>query len=177
MAYNDGMINPEFVLDTNGEKMKAAFLNGYTGFWGEYITQDAGYIATLMKNCPTAELSCFIPTRELKMCYLNGMSQLPRWIDERYQQKLQARTRSVEIPGLAGQTGNLNVLQWGIEGKTIPWKTAERQLLPYTGEERLLNGSNKDYYALVIEGVDLGVPTGSTYRTQHALQATNTDIC
>jgi putative aldouronate transport system substrate-binding protein len=175
MAYNDGMINPEFVLDTNGEKMKAAFLNGYTGFWGEYITQDAGYIATLMKNCPTAELSVLYPYKRAEnvlpqryvatpqVGLMNGINKNCKHVPE-----------VLKYLDWLAKPENLNVLQWGIEGKTYTMEDGRRQLLPYTGEERLLNGSNKDYYALVIEGVDLGAdwvniqnaacPAGNEYR-------------
>ena len=69
---------------------------------------------------------------------------------------------------------NLSTLQWGIEGKTYKVENGKKVLTGYVGNEQLLNGNNKDYYALVVEGIDMGSdwanlqiqpsPAGEEYR-------------
>ncbi|HEX7713404.1 MAG TPA: extracellular solute-binding protein [Bacillota bacterium] len=174
-AYNDGLINPEFMLDTNGEKMKAAFLNGYTGFWGEYITTDAGYIDTLMKNCPTAKLSVRYPyRRDEKVAPPYYVDTPPVGLMSGINRNCKHVPEVLKYLDWLSRPENLNVLQWGTEGKTYKEVNGVRQLLAYSGDERLLNGNNKDYYCLVAEGVDFGddsknlanaaCPAGDQYR-------------
>ncbi len=173
--YNSGLVSPEFMLDTDGSKARTAFMNGYAGIWGEYLTTDAGYIAALKKAVPTAKLSTLYPytlkAGEVATSYyytppvglMNGINKNCKNVPE-----------VLKFLDWMAKPENLSVLQWGIEGKTYEVKDGKKVLTGYTGEEQLLNGNNKDYYALVVEGVDMGsdwdnlqiqpCPAGEEYR-------------
>lgn len=173
--YSAGLISPEFMLDTDGSKARSAFMNGYAGLWEEYIPQDAGYITTLMQNVPTAKLSVLYPYTERKdtistnyyytppVGLMNGINKNCKNVPE-----------VLKYLDWMSKPENLKILQWGIEGKTYKIENGKPQLTGYRGDEQLLNGSNKDYYALVVEGIDMGndwdnmqiaaCPPGEQYR-------------
>lgn len=173
--YSGGLISPEFMLDTDSSKARSEFMNGYAGIWGEYIPQDAGYITALVKNVPTAKLSVLYPytVREgaPSTCYyytppvgeMLGITKTCKHVPE-----------VLKYLNWLSKPENLQVLQWGIEGKTYKVENGKKSLTNYTGNEQLLNGSNKDYYCPVVEGIDMGndwdnmeqaaCPPGEQYR-------------
>lgn len=155
--YNSGLVSPEFMLDTDNSKARSAFTSGYGGIWAEYLTTDAGYIAGLMKNVPTAKLSTLYPytykagTVSTSYYYtppvglMNGINKNCKNVPE-----------VLKFLDWMAKPENLSVLQWGIEGKTYKMDGERKVLTGFRGNEQLLNGSNKDYYALVVEGIDMG---------------------
>jgi putative aldouronate transport system substrate-binding protein len=156
--YNSGLVSPEFMLDTNSNAARSAFMNGYTGVFAEYIPQDANYITELMKNVPTAKLSTAMPLTQVKgqiatsyyytpaVGLMNGINKNTKNVAE-----------VLKYLDWLSKPENLNAVMWGIEGKTYNVKDGAKQLVAgYTGNDRLVNGSNKDYFALVVEGTDAG---------------------
>jgi putative aldouronate transport system substrate-binding protein len=174
--YNDGLISQEFMLDLDNSKARSAFMNGYGGIWKEYLNQDAGYIAALMKNIPTAKLSTLYPytatAGRVSTSYyytppvglVNGINKNCKNVPE-----------VLKFLDWMSKPENLSVLQFGNEGTTYTVNGGKKALVAnYRGKDQLLNGSNKDYYALVVEGVDMGsdydnmmaaaCPAGEDYR-------------
>jgi putative aldouronate transport system substrate-binding protein len=174
--YNAGLISPEFMLDTDNSKARSAFMNGNAGVWSEYIPQDNGYIAALVKNVPTAKISTAMPLTQragtIATSYyytpavglMNGINKNTKNVAE-----------VLKYIDWLSKPENLNSVMWGVEGKTYQNKDGKKQLIPdYKGSERLINGSNKDYFALVVEGTDAGsdldnmliaaCPPGEDYR-------------
>jgi putative aldouronate transport system substrate-binding protein len=155
--YNAGLVSPEFMLDTDSSKARAAFMNGYGGIWSEYIAQDAGYIDTLKKNVPTAKLSALYPYTykpgQVSTCYyytppvglMNGINKNCKHVPE-----------VLKYLNWLSKPENLATLEFGIEGKTYKVENGKKVITNYTGKEQLVNGSNGDYYGLVTAGIDMG---------------------
>lgn len=174
--YDAGLISPEFMLDTDSSKARSAFMNGNAGVWGEYIPQDAGYIAALVKNVPTAKLSAAAPLTQVAgkiatSYYYTPAVGLMNGINKNTQNVAEV----LKYLDWLSKPENLNMVMWGNEGKTYQVKDGKKQLIAgYTGDDRLVNGSNKDYFALVVEGTDAGsdkanldiaaCPAGENYR-------------
>lgn len=174
--YNEELISPEFMLDTDSSKARAAFMNGYAGIWSQYLNQDAGYIAALKKNVPEMKLSTLYPyttkagTVSTSYYYtppvglMNGINKNCKNVPE-----------VLKVLDWMSKPENLSILQFGNEGTTYTVKDGVKSLVAnFRGKDQLLNGSNKDYYALVVEGIDMGsdwdnmmsapCPAGEDYR-------------
>ena len=155
--YNSNLISPEFMLDKDGSKARSAFMNGYAGIWGEYLTTDAGYIAALMKNAPGAKLSVLYPyTLKANAVATSYYYTPPVGLMNGINKNCKNVPEVLKFIDWMAKPENLSVLQWGIEGKTYKEENGKKVLTGYVGNEQLLNGNNKDYYALVVEGVDMG---------------------
>lgn len=174
--YNEGLMSPEFMLDTDSSKARSAFMNGYGGVWSEFIPQDANYIGTLMKNIPTAKLSAAMVLTERPGTVSTSFFYTP---PVGLMNGINKNTKNVvevlKYLDWLSKPENLNTVMWGFEGKTYQMKDGKRQLIAdYKGNDRLLNGQNKDYFCLVVEGADAGndwdnmmmapCPPGEQYR-------------
>ncbi len=155
--YNSELVSQEFMLDTDGSKARAAFMNGYAGIWSQYIPQDAGYIAALIKNVPTAKLSVLYPYTFKEGQIATGYYYTPPiGLMSGINKNCKNVPEVLRYLDWMAKPENLSILQWGIEGKTYKVEGGRKILTGYRGDEQLLNGSNKDYYALVCEGIDMG---------------------
>lgn len=152
--WNNDLISKEFYLDTDGTKAKADFISGKAGTWGSYIySTSIADIENLLANQPGAKLSV-----------LNPSALVPEG------NKPQAReywpfgmifginvNTSDEVRQAAwmylewmSQPEVLYTLQNGFEG--THYNKDENGLpvsLGYTGEQRLSNNDNADYWCLV----------------------------
>ena len=59
--YNNGLIDPEFYLKTEDGQVKADFVAGKSGLYSLYLTSNTDVIATLLANCPEAEVAILDP--------------------------------------------------------------------------------------------------------------------
>lgn len=173
--YNDGLISPEFMLDTDGSKARTGFMGGYVGIWNEYLTTDANYISTLMKNVPTAKLSTLYPYSKSEGVMANTYYYTPAvGLMNGINKDCKHVPEVLKFLDWMSKSENLKVLQWGIEGKNYNVVNGKPINASYVGNEQMLNGNNKDYYCLVVEGVDMGsdwdnlqiqaCPAGEKYR-------------
>ncbi len=156
LKYNEGLVSPEWYLDTDGSKAKEAFVSGQAGTYGLYLTKNPDIIAALKANVPGADVMV-----------------LPGYADPRYGHATPGRMDNpfglmsginvnCEHPEAVLMyfewlQNNLHVMQNGIEGKTYTMDGDVPVLIDgYEGEERLNYNANKDMWCLVIEGKDLG---------------------
>lgn len=158
--YNKGYYSKEYYLDTDGTQMKADFIAGKAGIYGNYLASDADYIKGLLENNPNAKVASINPYHAVDEGQVPaGREMWPFGLligfsSENSEDETKAAQMYLEW---MAQPDNLFTLQNGVEGKTY---TLDDKGLPvmqaYDGEERLNYGNNKDMYALVIEGRDYG---------------------
>lgn len=152
--WNNGLISPEFYLDESGAQAKADFLNGSAGTWATYINSGlSADIETLMANCPEAEL-----------CILDPKAGAPEGEEPQGRKYwpfgmiygINADATDEERIALwmyiewMNDPEVLSTLQSGFEG--INYELNEEGIkVPtgYTGEEKLSNNDNGDYWCLV----------------------------
>jgi putative aldouronate transport system substrate-binding protein len=158
--YNEGLVSPNFALDSDGNKMKADFVTGVAGVYGTYLTKE-GIIDVLLKNVPDAKVS-LLP---YKATVPDGNAPAERayWP---FGMILGINSASTDDQVKAVmmllewmiQDENLFTLQNGIEGKNYNMGSDGLPVAvgDYTGEERMNYNSNKDMWCLVIEGKDYG---------------------
>lgn len=160
LLYNEGLISPNFALDSDGSKAKADFVNGIAGVYSDYLTKE-GIIDVLLSNVPDAKLSLLPVTARVpeggvpaeRAYWPFGM--IIGFNSASSEDEVKATMMLLEW---MIQPENLFTLQNGVEGKTyvmgddgLPVAIGD-----YKGEERLNYNSNKDYWCLVIEGKDYG---------------------
>lgn len=150
--YHEGLISPNFYLDTDGSQALADFTSGKSGVYGCYLPNELLF-QTLLENCPDAKVDIVgaydepIPGRKYwNFGMLSGIS---------------VRCDHPEAVMMylewMVQEENLFVLQNGVEGKTYEMVDGlPMAISSYSGEERLMNGTNKDLWCLVTERVDYG---------------------
>lgn len=158
--YNEGLISPNFALDSDGSKAKAEFVTGVGGVYGDYLTKE-GIIDVLLSNVPDAKLSLLPATAGVpkggvpaeRAYWPFGM--IIGFNSASSEDEVKATMMLLEW---MIQPENLFTLQNGIEGKT--YKMGDDGLPiaigDYKGEERMNYNSNKDLWCLVIEGKDYG---------------------
>lgn len=157
--YNEGLVSPEFALDSDQTKARADFMNGKAGVYAFYLQKEPPVIQTLMENVPEAKLS-ILPATALQT--ENGKP-----VEFKYAGygMVMGINESCEHPEAVYkfldwmcQPENLFVLQNGFEGINytldeaglpVPIPVAEGQQPP---KEQLNYGSNKDMWCVVIEG-------------------------
>lgn len=156
--YNEGLVSPEWYLDTDGSKMKEAFVSGKAGVYGDYLVKNPDTIAALKQNVPDAEVA-FLPDRT----FGDLGDAKPARRDNPFGM-VSGININCEHPEAVlmyfewlSQPENLLVMQNGIEGVTYNMEDGIPVLIDgYEGEERLNYNANKDMWCLVIEGRDLG---------------------
>ena len=160
LMYNEGLISPNFALDSDGSKAKAEFVTGVGGVYGDYLTKE-GIIDVLLSNVPDAKLSLLPATAGVpkggvpaeRAYWPFGM--IIGFNSASSEDEVKATMMLLEW---MIQPENLFTLQNGIEGKT--YKMGDDGLPiaigDYKGEERMNYNSNKDLWCLVIEGKDYG---------------------
>lgn len=150
--YNEGLVSPNFYLDTDSSQALADFTSGKAGTYEGYLPNQLLF-QTLAENCPEAKvdvLAAYDPPTAGRKYWGFGMLS-----------GISARCEHPEAVMMylewMVQDENLFVLQNGVEGKTYNMEGDIPMLVTdYTGEERLMNGTNKDLWCLVTESVDYG---------------------
>lgn len=150
--YNEGLVSPNFYLDTDGSQALADFTSGKAGTYDGYLPNELLF-QTLKENCPEAEvhvLAAYDPPTPGRKYWSFGMLS-----------GISARCEHPEAVMMylewMCQEENLSALQNGVEGLTYEMVDGYPMLISgYTGEERLMNGTNKDLWCVVTESVDYG---------------------
>ena len=155
MKYNEGLVSPEWYLDTDGSKAKEAFVSGKAGVYGMYLSKNPDVIGTLKQNCPDAEVMLvpYCPRKDGKPTgdrmdnpfgMLSGIN-------------VNCEHPEAVLMYFEWLQNNLFTMQNGIENLTYKMEGEVPVLIDkYDGEERLNYNANKDMWCLVIEGKDLG---------------------
>ncbi|AIQ47446.1 ABC transporter substrate-binding protein [Paenibacillus sp. FSL R7-0273] len=159
--YHNGLIDPEFYLRKDGNAIKAEFVAGRTGTFGDYMTSNMDVFEATRKNNPEAEFA-----------YLSGMEGIPGGVEQPRVAPfpfamiygVNADTTAEERSALwmylewMSQPDNLFFLQNGLEGENY---TLDADGIPvknesFTGESALSKNNNKDYWCLVTEAPTYG---------------------
>ncbi len=152
--WNEDYISKEFYLDTDGTKAKADFISGKAGTWGTYVySTTIADIENLLANQPGAELAVL----DAKAGVPEGNQPQGReyWpfgmifginvnTSDEVRQAIWMYLEWMNQPDV------LYTLQNGFEG--THYELDENGLpvsLGYTGEQRLSNNDNADYWCLV----------------------------
>lgn len=154
--YNEGLISPEFALDQDNKKAEAATSNGYVGIFGSRVVKSPPVFTTLAKNVPTAKFEALGPIMD-KGNSVKGYSYYPYGMLSGINKECKNPEAVIAFLDWMSKQDNLSTIQNGFEGKTYTLKDG----LPlvdssYKGEDKLMLGTNKDYYCLVTEARDTG---------------------
>ncbi len=155
MKYNEGLISPEWYLDTDGSKAQEAFISGKAGVYGMYLTKSPNVIGNLLQNCPTAEVM-LTPDTVMADGRITG-SRADNPFGMMSGININCEHPEAVLMYFEWMQDNLYVMQNGIEGVTYNLEDGVPVIIDdYAGEERLNYNSNKDMWCVVIEGKDLG---------------------
>ena len=155
--FNEGLISPEFALDRDAKKAEADFMSGKAGTLGFYISKNPPIIQTLVKNVPTAKLSVTDHGRLKAGTKSVGRGYWPFGMMSGINKNTKNVDAVLKFVDWMSNPKIIETLQYGIEGKNFTMKDGARvTVADFAGEERLLNGTNKDYWCLVAEAIDLG---------------------
>ena len=151
--YNEGLITPEFYLDTDGSQCKADFLSGKAGTWSCYINQNTlTDIENLMASFPEAELAILDPAAKAPEGeHPEGRKYWPFGMIYGINEDATDEQRIAVWMYIEWMNDPevLATLQSGFEGMHYEVKDGIKVSLGYTGEERMSNNDNQDYYCLV----------------------------
>lgn len=154
--YNNGIVDKEFYLRTDENKIKSEFVAGKTGNFGFYMTNNTDVFAATLTNNPDAEFAVMPPYALVPEG--NKPQQRAYWpfgfiMGINYETTDEERAAVWMYLEWLSQPENLFKFQNGVEGENytldaegIAVKNAE-----YTGEAVLAQNNNKDYWALVTE--------------------------
>lgn len=156
MLYNEGLVSPEWYLDTDGSKAKEAFVSGKAGTYSDYLTKNPDIIGTLKQNVPDAEVTILSTYDNEDFGHPEpGRQDNPFGMVSGI--NINCAHPEAVLMYFEWLNDNLLVMQNGIEGVTYNMDGDVPVIIDgYEGEERLNYNSNKDMWCLVIEGKDLG---------------------
>lgn len=156
--YNNGLIDKEFYLRDDENKAKSEFVSGRTGTFGSYLTSSSDVISATLANNPDAQFAILPPgagVPEGKVPQGRAYWPFGFIMGINYETPELERIAVWMFLEWMSQPENLFFLQNGVEGENytidadgIPVKNAD-----FAGESVLSLNNNKDYWALVIEGV------------------------
>ncbi|MDF2589513.1 MAG: extracellular solute-binding protein family 1 [Anaerocolumna sp.] len=156
--YNNGLIDPEFYLNTDEASTQADFVAGNTGAFAFYLTSSSTVISNLLTNNP-----------EAKVAVLNPKANVPKGDEFKPQGRaywpfgmimgINSTTTPEERAAIwmylewMSQSENLFYLQNGVEGQnyTLDASGLAVKVPDFAGESKLSNNNNKDYWCLVVE--------------------------
>jgi len=156
--YNNGLIDREFYLRDDENKAKAEFVAGRTGTFGSYITSNSDVISATLANNPEAEFAILPPGSGVPEGKVpQGRAYWPFGFIMGINHETPELERIAVWMFLEWmiQPDNLFFLQNGVEGEnyTLDAEGIPQKVADFAGESKLSNNNNKDYWALVIEGV------------------------
>lgn len=161
--YNNGLIDKEFYLRDDENKIKAQFVAGKTGTFGLYLTNNTDLFAATKKNNPTAEFAVLPPGAGAPAGHVpQGRANWPfgMIMGINYESTAEERAAVWMYLEWMSQPENLFFLQNGVEGQNysldgegLPVKNVE-----FAGESLLSQNNNKDYWCLVTEAPVYSTP-------------------
>jgi len=153
--YSEGLISRNFPLDVDGKILKADIANGRVGVFYSPIVKSSQVYESLLQNVPTARLTP-ISALQAHGKKPNGYVDFPFGTLSGINKNSKNPDAVLKFLNWMSQKDVLFTLQNGYENKNYE----NRYGIPvpkedYKGEERLILGTNKDYYSMVSEERDL----------------------
>ncbi len=159
--YHNGLIDKEFYLRKDGNSIKAEFVAGRTGTYGEYMASNMDVFEATLKNNPEAEFALIPPAAGIP-----GGKELPSSAPFPFGLIMGVNAEATAEERVAlwlylewmSQPDNLFYLQNGVEGQnyTLDANGAPVRDDSYTGEFALSKNNNKDYWSFVTEAPVFG---------------------
>nr|WP_042199082.1 ABC transporter substrate-binding protein [Paenibacillus camerounensis] len=156
--YNNGLIDKEFYLRDDEQKIKAQFVAGKTGTFSLYLTNNTDVIDATLQNDPKAEFA--VLPRSAWAPEGNKAQERAYWpfgliMGINYDSTDLERIAVWMYLDWLSQPENLFFMQNGVEGQNY---TLDADGIPamntdFAGESVLAQNNNKDYWALVTEMV------------------------
>jgi putative aldouronate transport system substrate-binding protein len=161
--YNNGLIDKEFYLRDDDNKVKSEFVAGRTGTYGFYLASNTDVFEATKKNNPNAEFAVVPPGAGVPEGRVpQGRAYWPFGfiMGINYESTAEERAAVWMYLDWMSQQENLFTLQNGVEGQNytldadgLPVKVAD-----FKGESVLSQNNNKDYWALVTESPVFATP-------------------
>jgi len=161
--YNNGLVDKEFYLRDDDNKIKAEFVAGKTGNYGFYLASNTDVLSATLANNPGAEFAVLPPGALVP----EGLKPQGRayWpfgfiMGINYESSAQERAAVWLYLEWMSQPKNLFFLQNGVEGQnyTLDADGIAVKVPDFAGESKLSNNNNKDYWALVTEIAQYSTP-------------------
>ena len=163
--FNEGLIDPEWYLNTDDAAMKADFVSGNCGTYSFYINSSTDAIDSLLANNPDAKVSCL----QFGAGSVDGHNYFYEYPP--YGMIMGVNTNATAEQRAAlwmfldwmSQPDNLFFLQNGVEGEnyTLNENGVAIQNSDFDGESKLSQNNNKDYWCLVQEVVNYDTEEGT----------------
>lgn len=158
--YNEGLIDPEFYLNKEDVDTKADFVAGNTGTYSFYISSTTDVISSLVANNPDAKVSVMNSGAGSP----NGTSYYYQYPGYGMVMGINSDTTKEQRAAIwmflnwMTQDENLFFLQNGVEGQNYILNAdgIAEPVADFSGESKLSNNNNKDYWCLVEEVVNYG---------------------
>ncbi|CAN7759212.1 extracellular solute-binding protein [Paenibacillus sp. LjRoot56] len=165
--YNNGLIDKEFYLRDDDNKIKAEFVAGRTGTYGLYLASNTDLFAATLKNNPKAQFAVIPPEAGVPQGRKpQGRADWPFGFIMGINHKSTEQERVAVWLYLEwmSQPKNLFFLQNGVEGQnyTLDADGLPKKIADFKGESKLSNNNNKDYWALVTEIAEFSTPELTT---------------
>lgn len=163
--FHEGLVDPEWYLNTDDASKKADFVSGNCGTYSFYINSSTDAIASLLANDPDAKVSCL---------HFGALSENGNYYYYEYPpygmiMGVNSTTTDEQRAALwmfldwMSQPENLFYLQNGVEGEnyTLNENGVAIQNSDFDGESKLSQNNNKDYWCLVQEVVTYDTEEGT----------------
>ncbi len=155
---NNGLIDPEFYLNSDDASTQADFVSGNSGVYALYLSSSSPVIDNLLTNNPSAKVSVLDPKAlvpagdEYKP---QGRAYWPFGMIMGINSTSSPEERAAVWMYLEwmSQADNLFFLQNGVEGENYALDESGLAVknTSFSGESKLSDNNNKDYWCLVIE--------------------------
>lgn len=154
--YNNGLIDPEFYLNTDDASTKADFVSGASGVFGIYLASSTDVIDSTLANDPNAKFATLDPAAlSPEGCVAQGRAYWPFGLIMGINSTTSDEERAAIWMYLEwmSQPENLFKFQNGVEGEnyTLDSSGLAVKNADYAGEAKLSQNNNKDYWGLVTE--------------------------
>lgn len=161
--FNNGLVDKEFYLRDDDNKVKSEFVAGKTGTYATYLSSNSDVITATLANNPTAEFAILPPTATIPEGLVpQGRAYWPFGfiMGINYETPELERIAVWMFLEWMSQPDVLFFLQNGVEGEnyTLDADGLAVRNTDYSGESVLSANNNKDYWALVIESAQYPDP-------------------
>ncbi len=154
--YNNNLIDKEFYLNTDDASTKADFVSGNSGVYSLYLSSSTDVMTSLLANNPDAKVSLLPMAANVPE---GGVPQQRGYWPFGMIMGINSTTPEEERVAVwmylewLSQPENLFFFQNGVEGANYTLDAAGLAVknADFTGESKLSNNNNKDYWCLVVE--------------------------
>lgn len=155
--YNAGIVDPEFYLTTDDTLAKGKFVSGQCATYSFYMSSGTDVFSSLLANDPNAEVAVMSSTASGTVAdgFTAHYYEYPSYgmiMGINANATAEERAATYMFLDWMSQPDNLKYLQYGEEGKTYNVVDGINVYnTDYTGDDKLSNNNNKDYWCLVQE--------------------------